>query len=298
MAANNISDLPGMIADTPMPMKPNPFSAKGNVRRSPVPTNLVLTDSDVGSDRSMGTGDEAHATPRTAKRLKANRSGEAVESVPLSSMAKIEKLLEVQIRSLDSFKAAAKSEIGAVRSVCDERAERAVDFEEEIMDRLERDARKCDLVFRGIPVGPTADIRELQEIVLNLATFLSVVVTERDIVFVRKVFFKKRGTNHDAILVVRFNDQVVRRNYLMAFIKAKTVTMQALGFETTERITVADNLTRRNSAIRQRAVTLKSDGIIEWFNIRDGLIVIMFKGKRHTIKSLNELNAITKNVDN
>lgn len=264
--------------------------AGGPGGRSSIGNSGVSSDYAADSDCSA-LETVSPAAHRTAKRLKSTRSGESVV-VETQRLDRIEMLIEKQIDGMENFKSLVKLEVNSLRSVCDDRAERAASFESEVMDRIERESRKCDLVFRGIPLGPNVKVFEIEDVILKLSAYLKVTLEKRNIVFVRKIAGKRMASSSDSVIIVRFTDQAVRRSLLMAFIRAKVVTAQALGFSTTDRITVSDNLTPRNAAIRSRAAQLRSEGVIDLFTIRDGLVSVLFRDARYTIKSLNELNTL------
>lgn len=252
----------------------------------PVATSDYTADSDCSARDAVSP--VAH---RTAKRHKTARSGESVV-VETQRLDRIELLIEKQIDGMENFKSLVKHEVNSLRSVCDDRAERASNFEAEVMDRIEREARKCDLVFRGIPLGSNVKVFEIEDAIVKLSAYLKVTLEKRNLVFVRKIAGKRMASSSDSVIIVRFTDQAVRRSLLMAFIRAKVVTAQALGFSTDDRITVSDNLTPRNAAIRSRAAQLRGEGVIDLFTIRDGLVSVLFRDARYTLKSLNELNIL------
>lgn len=249
--------------------------------RGDADTDAASSDSTINHEAHVNTSQQ-----RT-KRLKFISGGsESPTSLIRGDLNMIKEVLQTQINELNGFQSRVSEQVTAVRESCDKRAENAAKFQESVEDRFEREARKCDLVFRGIPVENSSE-STLRDIIRQLCASLKVDVTNRDIVFARNISARSTGSNREAVIIVRFSNQAVRRDLLNAFFSAKHVSTRLLGWGTDLRITASDNLTPRNVAIRKRALEFKLNGSIERFIVRDGLIHIQQGPNKRLVKILD-----------
>lgn len=119
-------------------------------------------------------------------------------------------MLTEQIKEMRSQRTTIVAEVITVRKNCDDRAAHSTKFEAEIKDDFEREARKNDVVNRGIPLPQNFDEAALRDIILTLAAYIKVVVTHEHIVFVREISFKV-NQRRESIVLLRFRDQAIRR---------------------------------------------------------------------------------------
>lgn len=111
-----------------------------------------------------------------------------------------------------------------------------------------------------------------------------------DFVYARRVSHKAQ--NLKSPILVQFRDMVIKHQVMMAFVIAKGVTTRALGYQTDNPITVSDNLTPHNSAIKKFAVELKKQGKVDKVHVRNGLVYVLLAGERHEIKDKSQLVAL------
>lgn len=221
---------------------------------------------------------------------------ESPMSLIRGDLSLIREVLQSQVHELKNFREATSKEINVVSSKCNERASQAAAFEDDVQDRFERETRKCDVVIRGIPIEGKLNESDLKELIVRLSSSIKVNIGMRDLVFVRNASSQNNSRNRDATLIVRFSNLAVRREFMMEFFKAKVVNVRAIGYESDQRIYISDNFTPRNAAIRKRALELKSEGKIERFIIRDGLVLVSSRdqGRHLPVKSLDELNGLAQ----
>lgn len=253
-------------------------------------TDQSTDQSDVTSMDEGGVQDAntpCRSKPSSTKRL---RPSSSLKSPTMSDIGRdlsaIKSLLEAQTTMFAQHQATTKDELTKVNKRCDT-------IEESMEERFEREARKRDLVIRGIPLNQHTSISETREMVRKLADSLQVEMSNRDILFVHKVLLGQ----DQGMLVVRFRDEAVRREFMVAFFTNGNVSTKLLGFEVDSRIFVGDNLTRKNSAIRKMASELRVDGKISAHGVRDGLIYVVLVGEeqRRIVKSIEELADLIAN---
>lgn len=248
------------------------------------------------------SNDHTLSTPGTTrnKRLKRKeRSGDAT-SPEISTeqyqrdMAAIRKLLEVKVKEDDEHRAETSKEIRGVKETCSNLEVRVSTVEEDIDNRFEREARKCDVVLRGIPINERARESEHREIVLKLADHLGVELHNRHIVFTHRLAIRADDRGVGSLLVVRLRDEGIRRRLMMAFIQAKEVSINVLGFEAGGNITISDNLTKKDAVIRKRAIELKFEGALKQVSVRGGAICVTLPNetRRHNVHSIAHLEQI------
>lgn len=164
-------------------------------------------------------------------------------------------------------------------------------------DNVERLRRCNDVIVRGVPLAADAGEAELRAVVARIAEVLQCTLVDRDVVFASRLSRTTGGQ-----ILVRFSTPAVRRDFTMrnAAIKGGlTTTMLSSDCPKSERIYISDNLTNRNAAIRKQAATLKEQGRIHSFTIRDGLVHVIVdqNGRRRPIRSVGELNSLVRRDD-
>lgn len=205
-------------------------------------------------------------------------------------IGQIKDLLLSQATDLVAHKKQTAADVGIVHTRCDKLTAQFTTLEDDVAERFERESRKSDIVLRGIPLNAQTTRDQQVEIVRKLADHISVDISRRDILFTNKVQVGPAV----GMLIVRFRDEVVRREFMQAFFAKGVVNINAIGFATDGRISIGDNLTRRGSQIRKRAIELKAAGQISFHGVRNGLVYIVLNGEqdRRTIKSLCELDGL------
>lgn len=161
-------------------------------------------------------------------------------------------------------------------------------------DNVERLRRCNDVIVRGVPISADAGEAELRAVVSRIAEVLHCSLVDRDVVFANRL---SRATGNQ--ILVRFSTPAVRRDFTMRNAGVKgglTTTMLSPDCPKSERIFISDNLTNRNAAIRKRAATLKHEGHIQLFTIRDGLVhvVVNQNDHRRPVRSVGELNELAR----
>lgn len=181
-------------------------------------------------------------------------------------------------------------EVREVRSTCDARAVSAARLASSMTDRMDRADRRCDLLFWGLPVKQNTTTEEIIDYIGLLANHLQVALTRLDIVFARRTSYKAHLGKTP--VVVQFRDVVLRNAVMHAFLKARAVSTCVLGFQCDLPITVTDNLTLHNSAIRKKATELKKQGKLEKVIVRNGLVSIFLAGRRHEIHDIGQIDSL------
>lgn len=272
------------------------LSSSAPVLNKPV---VNTTSTEISSESETASLDSMVTPMNKTKRPRASYSGDGAQGQDLvrKDISILKDMLTEQLKEMRSQRSTIVAEVCAVRKTCDNRADHAAEFEEEVRDNFERGKRMCDVVHRGIPIVMGSDESALRAIIFKLAAFIEVNVTNEHIVFVREISFKSSKKNRESILLVRFRDLAIRGSYMSAFFKLKKVTLRDLGHDIDERITISDNLTQRNADIRKKVVELKANNEIERFMVRDGIIIIILHGdrRRYSVKSLDELASIINN---
>ncbi|KAJ6647079.1 hypothetical protein Bhyg_02299 [Pseudolycoriella hygida] len=93
---------------------------------------------------------------------------------------------------------------------------------------------------------------------------------------------KKRLRNGDtknpAIIMVKFPSTVERNDFFKKYLAYENLNLKDLGFQSTQRVYVKENLTPHNYKIFQACDGAKRDGVIDKFFTRDGICHIMLQG--------------------
>lgn len=85
--------------------------------------------------------------------------------------------------------------------------------------------------------------------------------------------------------------------FMNAYFAFKNLNLSCIGFSSTDRIIIRDNLTQRNHQIFIEASKMKAIGIIKKIRMRDGLVsVITTNNQTETVTDMLMLNKIKDNV--
>lgn len=160
-------------------------------------------------------------------------------------------------------------------------------------DLIERHKRDSDVTIRGVLLHGREVLSDLRDIVKRIGAALNCDLSDRDIVHVY-VVRAQVGDKRDPLLVVRFGSLGCRSLFFSHYMEKNGLTTQCLGYSNGNRIYISDNLTRRNSLVRNRAVALKREGRLKAFTVRDGLIHVTRNGEelrcKHPVHSVEELD--------
>lgn len=182
--------------------------------------------------------------------------------------------------------------------ILDKRVSRVESAGAAVDDRLERKERENDILIRGVPLSGAEDWRQLNGIVVKLANHIGLDLRPSDIVRAHRIKMMAaqgaHGTQRDPLILVRFGSLGVRQHFFDLYLAKNEVTTACLGYRSPSRIFISDNLTKKNVAIRARAVELKRNGKIAHHTVRDGLVRVVLTGnsRRVPVSTVEELEEL------
>lgn len=162
-------------------------------------------------------------------------------------------------------------------------------------DRFERLKRERDITITGVPRSYLGDGANIIGIVKKIAAAVgwNEMRMVEDVEFARKSFETRDGS---FMLHVRFATKRARDAMFNGYMRTKNLDTSCLGAGATQRIFVSDNLTKRNAAVRKRALALKKTKDIRQMYIRDGLVSVSLhkdeEGKKHPVSTVDELERL------
>lgn len=167
-------------------------------------------------------------------------------------------------------------------------------LKEEQNDSNERRDRQRDIIIKGLPLTGRETTGDLRLTIISIAKAIGLILASNDLVHVFRVGDRSKNSR-DPLLIVRFGSIGMRAAFFRHYMAVPDgLNATTLGYTTRARIYVSDNLTRRNSTIRQRAAVLKRDGLIGGHTVRDGLVCVTLIGetRKRVMNSIGELDRL------
>lgn len=204
---------------------------------------------------------------------------------------------------LDDLQSTIESSIQKVDSEQKSQALRLARLE----DSIARSQRNTELVISGIPVVVG---ESCVDIVLKIAVIIESVVNKESITAFR---LNKTGGNSTGkrkrkgpnlsdnlppLILVKFPSPGVKSDYLKKYLIHSNLCLTDIGFSSSNRIFVKENLTPSNHKIFQRCGLAKRDKIISKYHTKNGIcyLAINDNDKPIAIHSLEQLDEILQPV--
>lgn len=167
-------------------------------------------------------------------------------------------------------------------------------LKEDQQDSNARRDRHCDVTIKGLPLSGRESAADLRSIVINVAKAVGLFLSGNDVVHVFRIGIRSTS-GRDSLIIARFGSLGIRAAFFRQYMAVPDgLDATALGYKTRSRIYVSDNLTKKNSTIRARAVVLKRTGVISGHTVRDGLVFVTLLGenRKREIHSIAELEGL------
>lgn len=161
-----------------------------------------------------------------------------------------------------------------------------------VQDLAERGAKALELTIRGVPLTGRESNNDLLELVGRIGNALRVPLNEFSLLSAFAIGARKNAAKPDPVIICRFGEQGTRHVLLQRFIQKKGLNATEIGFSTSSRITLSENLTTINARVRGRATQLKRERAIHNFAVKDGLVRVKLNERsRYThVRSVQELD--------
>lgn len=159
-------------------------------------------------------------------------------------------------------------------------------------EEVDRQNRLCEILLRGIPMN------EKENLTLLFEKMSTVLKFQHEKMYALHSIFRFRSkihTNDEQLrappILIKFSTPIIKREFFNLFLKQKDLNLSHLGFNSSNRIYISDNLTKKNSNILKKAAEMKTSKKIEKVQVRNGFIHIMYPnaGKLVKINCLNDL---------
>lgn len=188
------------------------------------------------------------------------------------------------LKSTVEFDQRLEKSVLATKQVCEEKTNSAVTvlkervdemqaYNESRLDRLERFSIEKDLIISGVPLENNDDPFA---IVGDICGALNCNLKQGDFVSAFRLASKRNNSksNRTMPIVVRTQEDWVKREFLTAYFKKANLNLTDIGFKTASRIYVNERLTATNREIFNRAAEAKKSNYIHRFYTRRGLVYI------------------------
>jgi hypothetical protein len=160
---------------------------------------------------------------------------------------------------------------------------------QDIEHTLERMWKSCDLIVRGVPVIPGENVLCLYE---TIAGILGYDKSTTPRAHMRRLGKKQLNSRYEPPILISFTNRFEKADfYRRYFNNVRKLTLAALGFVSTSRFYLSENLTKRDQKIFTAALKLKKAKKLHSVSTSAGVIWVRQKSDEDatTINSLSGL---------
>jgi hypothetical protein len=150
---------------------------------------------------------------------------------------------------------------------------RLTDVEEAVRslkNEVEAASKTNDLIIRGVPMAPSEDV---VDVYCKIATAIGFAPDTIPRVQIFRMG-KKTNANFDPPLLVKFADVIDRKTFYTNYFRCKTLNLSQIGFNSTQRIYITENLTKRNQEIYAAAMKLRYEKKIWSVSTSNGVVMV------------------------
>lgn len=145
---------------------------------------------------------------------------------------------------------------------------------EEKMESLDRQNRLNDVLIRGIPTTERENIFHLYEKLAKVLKFPYETMYVVNSIFRLNKNNVASNMNLSPPILLKFATPILKRAFFNQYLKFQNLRLSDIGFTSTERIYINDNLTKKNSMLYKKAIEMKSAKQIDKLQVRNGLIFV------------------------
>jgi hypothetical protein len=158
-----------------------------------------------------------------------------------------------------------------------------------IDDAIDVNNRAADLLVKGIPMLPRENSRAIYQ---SIATAIGYPNNYAPLAEVFRLGVKKPNTKYDPPLILRFANRIEKNIFHQKYFEMKNLGLNHIGFQTTSRIIISENLTKTYQVIFSAAMKLKHDGKLTRVSTLRGAVYAKPCGKEKSIpiRSLSDLD--------
>lgn len=146
-----------------------------------------------------------------------------------------------------------------------------------LVDVVDQADRSLDLSIRGIPLYGHETVQQIRDYVVHMGTIVNLSLDEVNLVTVFRVRPRNDGRERDSVVIAKFGSNGIRHQFYSRYFQRQGFDALDLGFATSKKIYISDNLTKANAKIRGLATALKRSHKIANFSIREGVVRVKVK---------------------
>lgn len=150
---------------------------------------------------------------------------------------------------------------------------------------IDRQNRQCDILIRGVPMDKKENLFQLYDKIALILKFQYEKMYTVSAIFRLKY---KVTTDDNQVrpppILIKFSTPILKRMFFNLFIQYKSLKANDIGFKSTNRLYISDNLTKKNSTIYSKVGEMKSSKQIDKVQVRNGFIYVKYPNTEEFIK--------------
>jgi hypothetical protein len=162
---------------------------------------------------------------------------------------------------------------------------------------LELKTKENELIVRGVPVVVGENCQNVYQ---SLATAIGYNSTQVPLADAFRLKGRGNLSSNSPPILVKFALKFDKIAFYNKYFKKKTLNLTDIGYQTSVRIYISENLTKQNQHIFGAALQLKKDGVIASVSTHFGAVSVKKtrEGNRITIGNMADLDVLTNDDQN